>query len=236
MTYASVLTALASMGALLLPVRSAGAQQQNPAAVFDRAVAAYSHVTTAQGTFEQSITNPLTGTASIARGDFVQQRPSRLAVRFTEPAGDRIVADGKWVWIYTPSSAPGQVMRMPVNDGRTAPVAGGVSIDFITQLLSGPTTRYVVTGAGPDTVAGRSTYIIVLVPRQTEQIVKARLWVDDADGAVRQFEVTDQSGTLRHVRVIKETFNAPVDRSSFAFTPPAGVKVVNQAGEISRAD
>ncbi len=223
------------LGAPLLAARS-GAAQQNPAAVFDRAVAAYAHVTTAQGSFEQSVTNPLTGTANLAKGDFVQQRPSRLSVRFTEPAGDRIVADGKWVWVYVPSSAPGQVIRMPVSDGRNSPAVGAVSIDFITQFLSGPTTRYVVTGAGPDTVGGRGTYIIVLVPRQTEQIAKAKLWVDDADGAVRQFEVTDQSGTVRHVRVIKESFNGAVNSSSFVFTPPPGVKVVNQMGDVSRAN
>lgn len=213
-----------------------GVAQQDPASVFDRAVAAYAHVTTAQGTFEQSVTNPLTGTANLAKGDFVQQRPSRLSVRFTEPAGDRIVADGKWVWVYVPSSAPGQVIRMPVTDGQSSPAAGAVSIDFISQFLSGPTTRYVVTGAGPDTVAGRKTYAIVLVPRQREQIARAKLWVDDADGAVRQFEVTDQSGTVRHVRVISESFNGPVNRSSFVFTPPPGVKVVNQMGDVSRAD
>jgi outer membrane lipoprotein carrier protein len=235
MTIASM-WAVAACAAAPLLVSSSGAAQQDPAAVLDRAVATYANVTTAQGTFEQSITNPLTGTANAARGDFVQQRPSRLSVRFTEPAGDRIVADGKWVWVYVPSSAPGQVIRMPVSDGRTSPAAGTVSIDFITQFLSGPTNRYVVTGAGPDTVAGRNTHVIVLVPRHAEQIVKAKLWVDDTDGVVRQFEVTDQSGTLRHVRMVKETFNGPVDHAAFSFTPPPGVKVVNQTGNVSASD
>jgi hypothetical protein len=35
----------------------------------------------------------------------------RIAVRFTDPAGDRIVADGRSLWIYLPSTAPDQVIR-----------------------------------------------------------------------------------------------------------------------------
>jgi outer membrane lipoprotein carrier protein len=231
------LTGVVCLGAPLVAGGPISAQQ-DPTVVLNRAVAAYAHVTTAQGTFEQSLTNPLTGTAQLARGDFVQERPSHLAVHFSEPSGDMIIADGKWLWVYVPSSTPGQVIRMPVNDGKTTSLegTGTVSVDYIAQFLTGPTTRYAVTGVGPDTVGGRTTYAIVLVPRQSGQITKAKLWVDDADGAVRQFEVTDASGTLRHVRVIKETFNGPVDRSKFAFTPPHGVKVVNQAAVSSGAD
>jgi outer membrane lipoprotein-sorting protein len=36
--------------------------------------------------------------------------------------------------------------------------------------------------------------------------------------------------------VIKETFNGPVDRSKFVFTPPRGVKVVNQTAVSSGED
>src|ERR1700726_2844442 len=74
--------------------------QQEANAILSHAVSAYSRVTTARGTFEQTLTNPLTGTTAAARGEFVQERPSHLAVRFTDPSGDRIVADGKWVWVY----------------------------------------------------------------------------------------------------------------------------------------
>jgi outer membrane lipoprotein carrier protein len=200
--------------------------QQDANAILSHAVSAYSRVTTARGTFEQTLTNPLTGTTAAARGEFVQERPSHLAVRFTDPSGDRIVADGKWVWVYAPSATPGQVVRMPVADQATG---GASSVDFIAEFLTGPAGRFDVSAAVADTVAGRQTHAIVLVPREAEQFTRAKLWVDDADGVVRQFEVTDASGTLRHVRLTKVAFNVPVDRSAFAFTPPPGVKVVDQA-------
>ena len=54
------------------------------------------------------------------------------------PAGDRIVADGKWVWVYLPSATPDQVIRMPVGDGHSTPAGGAVSLDFISQFLTDP--------------------------------------------------------------------------------------------------
>jgi outer membrane lipoprotein carrier protein len=222
--WAALGMALAAM--LTPPLRA----QQDANAILSHAVSAYSHVTTARGTFEQTLTNPLTGTTAAARGEFVQERPSHLAVRFTDPSGDRIVADGKWVWVYAPSATPGQVVRMPVADQ----AAGGASsVDFIAEFLTGPAGRFDVSAAGADTVAGRQTHAIVLVPHEAEQFTRAKLWVDDADGVVRQFEVTDASGTLRHVRLTKVAFNVPVDRSAFAFTPPPGVKVVDQAALLN---
>jgi len=218
----------------LLSVSVAGSlrAQHDGNATLNHAVDVYSRVSTARGTFEQSLTNPLTGTTVTARGEFLQQRPSHLAIRFTDPDGDRIVADGKWVWVYVPSATPGQVMRMPVGDASSG--SGPVGVDFIAQFLTKPTLdRYAVTDAGTDTLAGRHTHEIVLVPRGAAQFSRAELWVDDGDGVVRQFEVTDVNGTVRRVRLLKVTFNVPVDRTAFTFTPPAGVKVVDQASMLN---
>jgi outer membrane lipoprotein carrier protein len=189
----------------------------------------YAQVTTARGTFEQTLDNPLTGRSDTARGEFQQKRPSRLAVHFTAPAGDRIVADGKWVWMYLPSATPDQVVRMPVRDARSSQ-NGPVSLDFISQILTDPSKRFTISTAGVDTLGGHPTTVAVLVPHDPDdQIARAKLWIDDADGVVRQFEVTDPSKTVRRIRVVSETFNVPVDASAFEFTPPHGVKVVDQS-------
>jgi len=105
-----------------------------------------------------------------------------------------------------------------------------VSLDFISQFLTDPTTRFTISGAGADTLGGHRTTVAVLVPHDpADQISHAKLWIDDADGVVRQFEVTDPSSTVRRVRVMTEKFNVPVDQSAFTFTPPRGVKVVDQS-------
>jgi outer membrane lipoprotein carrier protein len=188
----------------------------------DRAVAAYAKVRTARATFEQTIDNPLTGSALTSRGEFQQERPGRLSVRFTDPQGDRIVADGKAVWLYLPSTAPDQVIKMPATREGTG------TVDLAGQFLDQPKTRYVITDGGADTVSGRPTRVVRLVPRTAQPFAKAAVWVDDADGTVRQFEVTDGSGIVRRVRLTSLRLNVPVDRKAFSFTPPKGVRIYEQ--------
>ena len=192
--------------------------------VLDRAVTAWGKVKTARATFEQTITNSLTGSTGNARGEFQQQRPNRLAIRFTEPAGDRIVSDGSSVWVYLPSSAPGQVVK------RSAADASAIPLDITGEFLTDPRTRYAVTSAGSATVAGHAAHSLLLTPKVDSQapFTKATIWVDDDDGLIRQFETVEQSGVTRRVRITSLELNVPIERSTFTFTPPAGVRVVER--------
>jgi outer membrane lipoprotein-sorting protein len=45
---------------------------------------------------------------------------------------------------------------------------------------------------------------------------------------IREFEVVESTGVTRHIRITGLEPNAPVERSSFTFTPPKGVKIVDQ--------
>jgi outer membrane lipoprotein carrier protein len=210
----SVTTALA----LALPLAA-----QTPEQTIDRAVKAYAKVKTARATFEQTLTNPLTGNTQTARGEYQQQGQNRLAVTFTQPKGDRIVNDGKAVWVYLPSSAPNQVIKL-------APAAGAAgSVDLLGTFLTAPREKYTMTDAGTAVVGGRKTHGVTLVPKRPMQFTKATVWIDDADATLRQFRVTDNMGLERTVRITKLALNGPVDRSAFSFTPPAGVKVYDQA-------
>ena len=84
---------------------------QDPWPVLDHASQTYQTITTLSADFVQVIVNPMIGSPDTTRGRLYQMRPSRFAMRFTEPKGDRIVADGRYLWLYTPSTTPGQVIR-----------------------------------------------------------------------------------------------------------------------------
>lgn len=218
-SYSPIMRPLLFSLAFALPL-AAGAQ--SPEATVDRAASAYAKVKSARAAFEQTLTNPLTGNSTTARGEYVQQGSGKLAVTFTQPKGDRIVNDGRAVWVYLPSSAPGQVIKL-------SPSAGAGSVDLLATFLTSPRQKYTMSGAGAATVGGRATHAVALVPRQPMQFTKATVWIDDADATLRQFEVTDNMGLVRRVRITKLTLNGPVDRKAFAFTPPPGVKVYDQA-------
>ena len=197
---------------------------QSPTAVLDRAVRAYKNVKTVRASFTQTITNPLLGQTVSSAGEMVQRRPNHVSVRFTDPAGDRIVADGSWVWFYLPSSIPGQVIRQRIASG----VAG--SPDLTAQFLDAPSSRFNVTDLGREKVNGRAARVLSLVPKPgvDAAFTKAVVWVDSADALIRQFELTEPSEVVRRVTITRLTLNPTIPASAFRFTPPSGTKVIDQ--------
>jgi outer membrane lipoprotein carrier protein len=193
-------------------------------ATIDRAVAAWAKVATVRGSFEQTVSNSLTGSSATAHGEYTQERPSRLAIRFTAPDSGAIVSDGRAVWVFLPSSAPGQVVKRPATDRSASP------IDLTGQFLDAPRTKYDITEAGTRTVDGHSTRGLVLVPKKgtAAAFTKATVWVDDDDSLIREFEETEPSGVVRHIHLTSVQPNATIDPSVFVFKVPSGVKVVDQ--------
>src|SRR4051812_5918881 len=193
--------AFALAGALLATLSLAAVRPSAHTAVqgdlLDRAVANWSKVKTARATFEQTITNSLTGRTLTATGEYQQQRPGKLSVSFSQPADERIVADGSRLWLYLPSTTPGQVIRTSLRDG------GSGTVDLSAQFLTSPRSRYTITPNGSAEVSGRATHAFNLVPKQKEgsPFQSATVWIDDTDATIRQFEVTEPSGLVRRVRL-----------------------------------
>jgi outer membrane lipoprotein carrier protein len=208
---------VAAAFSLLAVAPPLGAQSAADQAL-DRAVAAYKNVRTVRTPFEQTLTNPVTSRVTTAQGEMIVQRPGKISVGFTRPSGDRIVSDGKFVWIYLPSSAPGQVIRQPAS-------AAGAGLDFSTELLTAPRARFTIGDGGSAITAGRGARVVVLTPKAESAFTKARIWVDDRDGLVRQLEFTEPSGLTRLITFGQMKLNAKVPASTFRFAVPKGVKV-----------
>lgn len=197
------------------------ASAQSPTAVVNKAVAAWSKVQSLSGTFEQSLTNPLMRTTSTARGEFRQQQPNKLAVRFTDPAGDAIISDGKFLWLYLQQAAPGQVIKRPAADADDIPFDAG-------KFLSAPASKYDIVDKGPENVGTRPARVLALTPKKgtSAPFSRATVWVDDADGLIRQFEVVESSGLIRRIRMNTLVMNPRLTAADFKFVVPKGVKVV----------
>lgn len=213
---------LISIATVALALAPPPKKSQDVNGVIDRAVAAWAKVRTLRASFEQTVTNPITGSAMYSSGDLQQRKPNRLAITFTDPAGDRIVADGKHVWVFLPSATPGQVIKM------TSAQAGGANTDLIGQFLDAPRKKYDIADAGTDTIGGRAARSLVLLakPGQSLPFVRAKVWVDAKDSLIRQFESTDANGISRKVRLVTLQLNARIDTSAFTFRVPGGVRVV----------
>ncbi|HEX6816397.1 MAG TPA: outer membrane lipoprotein carrier protein LolA [Gemmatimonadaceae bacterium] len=180
----------------------------------------YTNIKTLRATFTQTVTNPLTGSDVTSHGELQQRIPGDVSVRFTDPAGDRIVANGKVVWVYLPSTNPGQVIRTNLD-------SSGVQVpDVATWFLHSPETRYSMTNAGSATIDGHATTAVTLVPKDPSlPFSKATIWVDDDDALIRQVETIDQQGLKRRILLNRLTPNATLDKDAFEFKVPKGVKV-----------
>jgi len=206
-------------------VASASAAAQPAAdAAFERVTKAWAAQSTLEAQFEQKIVNALLGKTATSRGVFLQRKPNNVSITFTDPVGDRIVGDGRSLWVYLPSSAPGQVMKLP------ADADGAVVADLLGQLLDAPKRTFTITGGEAIVLDGRTTRRVVLVPR-TEGVVpfqRATLWLDDKEPRPLRIQVIDGQGIDRTISLTSWVPNATLAKNAFVFTPPKGVKVVTK--------
>ena len=213
------LTYLVAFAVAVLPI---GANAQSAEAIIDRAVAAYARLSSMRAEFRQTLTNPLTGNSQTTNGVILRKKPNLLSITFD--SGDRVAADGATLWVYLPSSVPGQVMKMPYTGSNAS------SVDPADQFLNSPRTRFTVTSSGTATVAGRPAHAVTLVPRRANpNFTSAKVWIDDNDSSIRQFDVETANGLTRHVVITSFTANPALSRSSFRFAVPKGAKIVDQA-------
>jgi outer membrane lipoprotein carrier protein len=210
---------LAAAAVAVLPIP---ARAQSADAIIDRAVSAYARLNSMRAEFRQTLTNPLTGNSQTTSGVILRKKPNLLNITFE--SGDRVAADGTTLWVYLPSSVPGQVMRMPYTGGNAS------SVDPADQFLNSPRTRFNVTSSGTATLGGRATHAVTLVPKRANaNFTSAKIWIDDNDASIRQFDVETANGLKRHVVITSFTPNPVVGNSSFRFTVPKGAKIVDQA-------
>ena len=207
----------------LLAAAPAIARAQDANSLVGRSSRVYRSLSSLTADFVQIIDNPMIDSAE-TRGTLVQAGPDKLAMRFTDPPGEAVIIDGRSVWVYTPSTTPGQVIRMSVPSG--GPVYG---YNMLAWLLDRPAERYTASYLRADVVGGRSMDVVELVPAVPDlPFEKAVLWLDRADGIPRRLEITEHSGATRTLTLSKVRVNRSVPESTFRFEVPSGVRVVDQ--------
>jgi len=207
--------------ALLAAVPAVHAQDAK--SIVGRSSRVYRSLASLRADFVQVIDNPMIDSAE-SRGTLVQAGPDKLAMRFTDPEGEAVIIDGRSVWVYTPSTTPGQVIRMPVPSG--GPIYG---YNMLAWLLDRPAERYRASYLRADVLGGRSMDVVELVPAVPDlPFERAVVWLDRADGLPRRLEITERSGAIRTLTLSKVRVNQSVPDRTFQFEVPPGVRVVDQ--------
>src|SRR5438132_5387983 len=171
--------------ALVAVALLAGSQAPDPWPVLDRASQTYQSISTLSADFVQIVENPLVGAAATPRGKLYQMRRSRVAMRFAAPKGDRIVADGRYLWLNTPSTTPGQVIRAKI------PAVGTTGPNLIGQFVEHPHEHYRARYRRADSLPEGMVDVVALVTTGYDQPYSAAaMWGGRADGLVRRLRTT----------------------------------------------
>lgn len=199
------------------------AASEDATEILRRASAAYERVTSLSAAFTQRMDNRVLGTQVVSRGMMYQRHPDRFLMKFEEPAGDIIVSDGEYFWVYYPSVDEKQVIRMPVRQGNAG------AVDLRSQFVGDPVRRFEAKLEGKDAAAGREAHVLTLVPREPVGYRQLRVWVDAADHLVRRFEIVEANSNTRAFELRDLRINPRLDDDLFRFTPPPGARIVDRS-------
>src|SRR6266702_2452804 len=198
---------------LIVPTFQRADVYQGPGAVLDRASASFDTVRTLQADFVQIVDNPMLGSPDTTRGRLYQRRPSYFAMRFSEPQHDRIVADGRRLWLYTPSTTPDQVIRT------TIPGTGTTGPNLIGQFVEHPRERYTARYVRADSLPDGAVDVVALTPRaQDLPYSEATVWIAKQDGLVRRIDLVENTGQRRTITLQHLNVNGTIPPREFRFS------------------
>ena len=194
---------------------------QDAVSLIERAAGRFAALSGLCADFEQTIDVTLLRQVKESRGELCQEGSDHFEMRFLDPAGDRIVADGVDLWVYFPSTDPGQVFRAPLAgaDGR---------FDLHREFLSEPGERYAATLEGGDEIDGQAMHILSLRPTVPSPYLHARLWIGAEDALVRRLVVLEDSESIRTLRLSNLRLDPALGGEWFRFEPPPGVQVITR--------
>jgi len=207
-------------GLLLAVPSGAVSQGQDPEAIAIRADRALASLSSLQADFVQRAVNPILEKTEIGHGTLYYRAPGLYRIEYRYPKGDVVVDDGEWIWIYLPSSQPGQVIR------QSADGAGSANpLTYLRDLRS----MYEVGLAGSETISGEVSDHLALEPRSDEApFTRVDVWVGRETRLMRQVRTRTEDGVEKSYTFTSLRRGVSVPDSRFHFSPPAEVEVYDQ--------
>ena len=150
-------------------------------------------------------------------GVLLLKKPGRMRWTYTQPDGKLFVLDGHNGYFYSPGDT--EVQRVPVKqlDDLRSPLRLLLGHTDLTKELTG-----ITLSSGTD---GTST--LTGIPRGLEKRVASFSVTAGTDGVIRKLRIEETDGIINTFSFSGEVGNVSAPDSSFVFTPPPGVNVVN---------
>jgi len=201
------------------PVAAPPARLDVPAVV-ERVQKKYDGAADFRASFNQTLTNATFKRRSSSTGEVLLKKPGRMRWNYKTPETKTYVSDGDVLWLY--ESEDKQAFKQELK-GSQLPAA----LAFLTgkgKLAE----EFDIAFAKDPPVGTTRDYVLALSPRQPQAQVKSLLFVVDPESFfVRETFIVDAQGNTNDILFTDVKINVRLPESTFHFTPPAGVRVVD---------
>jgi outer membrane lipoprotein carrier protein len=150
-------------------------------------------------------------------GTLQLQKPGRMRWDYNQPPGKVFLLDGKLAWFYSPGDPNVQRISAKELDDLRSPLRfllGHTELEKeLTHLSISP------SGSGQFTLTGQ--------PKGQEKRIPRLAVTATADGVITALEIEEGDGAITRFVFANEQPNAPMPPSTFRFTPPTGIPVID---------
>lgn len=175
----------------------------------------FNNVRTYQADFTQVVMDAEGNSIQESSGRFWIKRPGKFRWDYKQPFTQKIIGDGKKVWIYDP-----ELKQVTVKDYQ-----GNVS-QTPALLLAGNqklTNNFIIKNHGTN---NKITWLSLKSKGQQENFSVIKIGFKNKKLLV--LELVDSFGQTTRINLKKAKENIALKKSIFKFTPPEGVDVVGQ--------
>jgi outer membrane lipoprotein carrier protein len=155
-------------------------------------------------------------------GTLLLQKPGRMRWDYSHPAGKLFLLDGKYAWFYSKGDPQVQRIEAKKLDDLRSPLRfllGHTQLEKeIDHLAVSPTVN--------------SNFNLTGVPHNQENRIQRLTLTVTSDGTIVGIEIQETDGAITRFTFTGEQPNSPIPPSTFRFTPPAGIPVINGMGPV----
>ena len=171
--------------------------------------------TTFEALFTQEVVSEDGKVAPAATGKVQLSRPGRFNWEYEKPYPQKIIADGKNVWVYDQDLE--QVTVKPLDDA-----LGATPVALLTQKADLMKNFQVIEQDSRESLSW-----VELKPKQEDTDFQRILIGLDHEG-IKGMDLFDQFGQMTVIRFHQAVFNTKIPDSRFQFIPPDGVDIIGQ--------
>ncbi len=171
----------------------------------------YNGIKTLQVDFAESYT--MQNRKRTQKGELYLRKPGKMRWEYTAPAGQLVVADGKYIYSYYPNEKRAERVSFKETEDMRAPLAF-----LLGRLHFKDDFREFHTE--PD----RDNTFITAIPKSDKLPYSEVTFLVSPDSAIHYLKVMGQDGSIMEFTFQNERKNPPLNDSLFRFTPPPGVE------------